>query len=268
MKLFVQIISYGIGFYALALVALYFFQDRMLFFPSSGRFGDCPEMERRNAGAVSVNGIRYYLKTTPDPDSWIVIFHGNAGNACDRTYFLDLLAEFNANLVVFEYPGYGKDGNVPGESIFLKQALELVSHIKTKNPQHLPIYLMGESLGTGVATFVATQTEISGLMLISSYPSIARVAQYHYPFFPVIFLMKHKFNAHVWAGQTTTPVIAFHGRNDDIIPVDFARLQVLNFKGKKELTEIDNCGHNDIVDVGEKIIQEKIRSFLLNTRNH
>lgn len=266
MKLLIQIISYGMGFYALALVALYFFQGRMLFFPSSPPFGDCPDMEQRHARAESVNGIRYYLKAAADPDRYIIVFHGNAGSACDRTYFLDLLADFNAAVVVFEYPGYGQDGKVPGEAIILEQALDLVAHIKKKNSRHLPVYLMGESLGTGVATFVAAQTPISGLILISAYTSIAQVAQYHYPFFPVKWLLRHRFSAHVWAGETNTPAILFHGIEDDIIPVHFARAQVLNFKGKKELTEINSCGHNDIMDRGKTIIQEKIKEFLSDTR--
>ena len=266
MKSFIQIISYVMVFYTLILVALYFFQDKMLFFPSTSQFGDCPEMERRNARAQTIGGIRYYLETKPEPDSWIVIFHGNAGNACDRVYFLDLLKEFNSNLIVFEYPGYGKDLNVPGESIFLQQALDLILYIKKKDHQKLPVYLMGESLGTGVATFIAAQTDINGLILISAYPSLAKVAQYHYPLFPVKFLMKHKFPAHTWAGQTTTRVILFHGIKDDIIPIHFARQQYLNFKGEKELVEIPDCGHNDIIDTGEKILQQKIRGFLSNTR--
>jgi len=211
-------------------------------------------MEQRNARAETVGDIRYYLKTKSDPDSWIIIFHGNAGNACDRVYFLDFLKEFNSNLVVFEYPGYGKDLNTPGEAIFLKQALELILHIKR--------------MGTGVATFVATQTDIKGLILISVYTSIAQVAQHHYFWLPVKFLMKHKFLAHTWAGQTRTPVILFHGINDDIIPIHFARQQILNFKGEKELIEIPNCGHNDIIDTGEKILQEKIRDFIFKTKGN
>jgi len=265
MKTIIQVVSFGISCYILILVALYFFQDKLLFFPGPTPFGDCPEMERRNARAETVGDIRYYLKTKSDPDAWIIIFHGNAGNACDRTYFLDLLKEFNSNLVVFEYPGYGKDLNAPGETLFLKQALELILHIKKTDRDSLPIYLMGESLGTGVATWIATRTDIRGLILISSYTSIAQVAQHHYFWLPVKFLMKHKFLAHTWAGQTQTPVILFHGVNDDIIPVHFARHQILNFKGEKELVEIPNCGHNDIMDIGEKIIQKKIRGFLSNT---
>ncbi|MCD4676185.1 MAG: alpha/beta hydrolase [Desulfobacula sp.] len=265
MKFIIQVISFGLSCYALILVALYFFQDKLLFFPGPTPFGDCPEMEQRNARAETLKDIRYYQKIKPEPDNWIIIFHGNAGNACDRTYFLDFLKDFNSNLIVFEYPGYGKDSNAPGETIFLNQALELISHIKKKDKARLPVYLMGESLGTGVATWIATKTDIKGLILISSYTSIAQVAQHHYSWLPVKFLMKHKFLAHTWAGQTRTPVILFHGINDNIIPIHFARQQFLNFKGEKELVEIPDCGHNDIIDTGEKILKEKLWQFLLKT---
>ncbi|MBC2704095.1 alpha/beta hydrolase [Desulfobacula sp.] len=268
MKLIIQVISFGIVCYSLILVVLYFFQDKLLFFPGPTPFGNCPEMEQRNARAETVGDIRYYLKTKSDPDSWIIIFHGNAGNACDRVYFLDFLKEFNSNLVVFEYPGYGKDLNTPGEAIFLKQALELIFHIKRKDQENLSVYLMGESLGTGVATWIATRTDIKGLILISPYTSIAQVGQHHYFWLPVKFLMKHKFLAHTWAGQTRTPAILFHGINDDIIPIHFARQQILNFKGEKELVEIKDCGHNDIMDTGEKILQGKIHDFILKARGN
>lgn len=265
MKSIVTFLLFCIACYALIIAALYFFQDKFLFFPGPTAFGDCPEMERHDARAKTVKDIRYYLKTNPKPESWIVIFHGNAGNACDRTYFLDLLGHLNANLVVFEYPGFGKDDRKPGESLMLKQALDLVHHIKENNPEELPIYLMGESLGTGVATFVATQTDIAGLILISAYTSIANVARHHYPWAPVKYVLKHKFCADRWATQTTAPALLFHGINDDIIPIRFARRQILNFKGDKKLVEIPNCGHNDIIDVGETTIKKEIFDFISNT---
>jgi len=262
MKLILNLICYCFIGYTLILAALYFFQEKLLFFPGPTSFGDCPEMEKRNASAEIFGDIRYYLQTRPKPDNWIVIFHGNAGNACDRTYFLDLLKGFNANVVVFEYPGFGKDSNTPKETLILKQAHELILHIKQKNQEELPIYLMGESLGTGVATWASTQTDINGLILISPYTSLAGVAQHHYSWAPVKYLMKHKFEASLWAGQTRTPAILFHGINDDIIPIRFARSQVLNFKGDKKLVEIPGCGHNDIFDVAEKRIQKEIHDFI------
>ncbi|RLB99876.1 MAG: hypothetical protein DRH34_11940, partial [Deltaproteobacteria bacterium] len=99
MKLILNLICYCFIGYTLILAALYFFQEKLLFFPGPTSFGDCPEMEKRNASAEIFGDIRYYLQTRPKPDNWIVIFHGNAGNACGRTYFLDLLKGFNANVV-------------------------------------------------------------------------------------------------------------------------------------------------------------------------
>ncbi len=282
MKFFIQILGTGLLFYFIIGAALYFFQEKMLFFPMGTPFGTCSQMDRYGVKAVESNGVRYYLREISTPDNWIILFHGNAGNACDRTYFWDLLSDLNSNFVIFEYPGYGGDGRSPGEKLILKQALELVIQIKKLNDNKLPagaltagaltagalpagalpIYLMGESLGTGVATWVATQTKISGLILVSAYTSIADVAQTHYPWLPVKFLLKHKFPADVWARQTISPAILFHGIDDDIIPITFARKQVANFKEPAELIEIEKCGHNDIVDVGGIILQERIKAFI------
>ena len=259
MKVLMMVIGCGMALYSFILAAFYLFQEKMIFFPGPARFGDCPDMQRRSAKAESFGDIRYYIQKSPSPEQWIIIFHGNAGNACDRTYFLDLLEGFPANRVVFEYPGFGRDGKKPGEPVILEGALALVNHIKTLDPG-LPVYLMGESLGTGVAAFVASQTRISGLILISAYPSLARVARYHYPWLPVHRLMKHRFEASAWAGQT--PALLFHGTADDIIPIRFAREQLACFKGESSLVEIPGAGHNDITDVGTDLIREKIRSFI------
>lgn len=199
MKFFIQIIGIGLLFYCVIGAALYFFQEKMLFFPMGAPFGTCPQMDHYGAKAVASNGIRYYIKEQSDPDSWVVIFHGNAGNACDRTYFWDLLSGTQANLVVFEYPGFGGDTQSPGEKLILEQALKLVFQIKNTPSGTLPIYLMGESLGTGVATWVSTQTKISGLILVSAYTSLADVGQNHYPWLPVKYLLKHRFSAEGWA---------------------------------------------------------------------
>ncbi len=254
----------GIAFYCFILVLFYLFQEKMIFFPGPARFGDCREMELRGTQAESSGDVRYYIRKKPSPDNWIVIFHGNAGNACDRTYFLELLLDFNSNLVVFEYPGFAQDGNKPGEALILDKAVALIRHIETLNPSGLPIYLLGESLGTGVATYAATRTKISGLILISAYTSLARVGQYHYPWLPVKRLMKHRFEASAWAGQTLTPALLFHGTADDTIPIRFAREQSACFKGHKEMVEIPGAGHNDITDVGATIIRGKIRLFMAN----
>lgn len=262
MKFIIQIFGFAAGAYVLVVIALYFFQEKMLFYPMGSAYGNCPEMTRKNARAVSKQGIRYYMKEKKDAVSWIVIFYGNGGSACDRGYFLDLLDKIPVNIVVFEYPGYGRDNNRPGEKIILVQALALIQEIKRANTSLLPIYLLGESLGTGVATFVASKTQVSGLILVSAYTSISALAQKHYPFFPVRILLRHPFRADLWAQKVFAPVLIFHGKNDDIIPIEFSREQIGNFKGKSELVELDNCGHNDIISIGETMIRAKIQNMV------
>jgi len=261
----IHLILFLITVYSFLLAVLYFFQEKFLFYPGTTPFKNCPEMKKRSAVAVRSGNLRYYLKQNSSPDNWIIIFHGNAGNACERTYFLDFFEAFSSNIVVLEYPGFGNDVNSPGEFLILNQALELVSHIKEQNHDSLPVYLMGESLGTGVATWVATQIDISGLILISSYTSIASVAQYHYPWAPAKYLLKHKFRAEAWAGKADAPVIQFHGTKDEIIPIEFARQQHINFNHEKKFVEIPGCGHNDILDAGKNQIQNEIYNFISKT---
>lgn len=267
MKLVIQIIAMALACYGMIVAVLYFFQEKMLFFPMGQAFGNCRQMERYGAEAVSSNGIRYYLKRTKSAESWIIVFHGNAGNACDRSYFFDLLTGLKSHVVLCEYPGYGGDNRKPGEKIILEQALMLVKEIKkqeikTRNDKHLPVFLLGESLGTGVATWVSSQTPVSGLILISAYTAIVDVARHHYPWLPVQYLLRDRFEASVWASETTTPAILFHGIEDDIIPIKFARKQVKHFRSDAELFEIEHCGHNDIVDTGKMLIKKEINRFV------
>lgn len=125
--------------YGLVLAGFYFFQGKFLFFPGSSSFGDCPEMENRNAVASRFGKIRYYFQAKSKPDSQIIMFHGNAGTACDRTYFLDLLRALDSNVILFEYPGYGRDSDTPGEALILEQARDPDLKLKENDPDDLPV---------------------------------------------------------------------------------------------------------------------------------
>ncbi len=262
MKSVIIFFSISCIFYTVILIVMYLFQEKFLFFPDQRPFGQCPEMLNRNVISRQAGDVRFYSKEIENSDRWVIIFHGNAGNACDRTYLFDLLKDTKSNIAILEYPGYGNDLNKPSQRLILEHAFKLVKHIKTMDPKSLPIYLLGESLGTGVATFVASTAEVSGLILISAYTSISDVAQHHYPWLPVKYLIKHSFNATLWARNTKIPALLFHGVNDDIIPIEVARQQLDNFSGQKNLIEISDGGHNDIVDVGGNILHENIKVLI------
>jgi len=233
-----------------------------MFGPEPGKFGDCPEMEQVGAEAVFFEDLRYYILRNPRPEQWFIIFQGINGNACGRAHFFDLLSGFNANFLVFEYPGYGQDGNTPGQNLILEKALALLKHIDSLNTDRLPVYIVAESFGTGVATFVANKTKVNGLILISPYTSLANIAQSRYPWLPVKFFMKNPFPASEWAAQIKTPVLIFHGTEDLTIPIGFAREQFAAFTGEKEMVEIPGAGHHNIKEIAWNIIRKKLMEFV------
>jgi uncharacterized protein len=261
-KILMVIIACGAGLYGLILIFFYFFQEKIMFDPGPGKFGICPEMEQAGAEAVFFEDIRYYILRQPDPKHWFIIFHGISGNACGRTHFFDMLSALNANFVVFEYPGYGEDGKTPGQTLILEKALALLKHIDTLNSSGLPVYLLAESFGTGVATFAAAKTKVQGLILISPYPSLSAVAQNRYPWLPIKHFMRHPFPASDWAAQVQTPALIFHGTKDITIPIRLAREQFAAFAGEKEMKEIAGAEHYNIKEMAKGIIREKVKEFI------
>ena len=259
--LIVKIILTCLAAYCIVVILAFLFQDKMMYFPA-GEFGKCPEAERMGVKAVENGNVRFYVRKADRPKLCMVFFHGNAGSACDRMYFIDMFEELPADLVVFEYPGYGGDPRKPGETVILEEALALINILQSDYSDQLPVFLAGESLGTGVATWLAGQTQIKGLVLISPYTSIVDVAAAHYPFLPVRLLSRNRFLAEHWAKNVNTPAIAFHGKKDTIIPIRFARQQIEHFKGDARLVELENTGHNDILVNGRESIQSRVKQFI------
>jgi len=252
----------GAGIYGLIVLAVFVFQNRLMFFPSGAKFGNCPAAEQSGMEAVREGNTRYYVRRASPSSPWIVVFHGNAGSACDRIYFAELFRSLDANIVLFEYPGYGGDSRKPGQTLILDEARRLIHHVRDKTPDGTRLFLLGESLGTGVAVWLAGEMPVAGLILVSPYTSIVDVAAAHYFWLPVRLLLKNRFPADRWAEKVEAPVIAFHGKQDRIIPIPFARRQIKNFTGRADLFEIDDAGHNDITVTAGRFIRDEVRRFV------
>ena len=137
-------------------------------------------------------------------------FSGNANNVIE---FLDNVAPKikEYNFIGFNYPGYvGSDGK-PSEQCILKYALEIYDNYK-------PDIIIGRSLGSAVAAYVATNRKSKKLVLITPFDSIVNVAKSKYPLLPVNKLVKYKFNEYLWVKNIDIPVNILLVKNDDIIP--------------------------------------------------
>ncbi len=251
--------------YCLFVIFVYFTQSSLLFFPDNRDFSSCPNLETYSSYPQVIQQdnqeIRFYLRHLPDARGWVIHFHGNAGGACDRSFILENIGDLSLNIILAEYPGYSGDANKPGEKAFLSNAKTLLHYVEEQNKHDLPIFLYGESLGTGVGIKLASESDIKGLILQSPYTSIAEIGQHHYPYLPVKFLAKHKFKADEWAKQVKSDVIILHGKKDRIIPIEFGGKLGASFPGNVDFQEFPDRAHNDMVSDNPRY-WNAVRSFL------
>ena len=181
----------------------------------------------RNGGWMAINRkvrgsrerIRFYMKETHSAKALILHFHGNAGSACGRVPLAKRMKEKGIHYVFVEYPGFSKDRKRPTQKRTLANALEVYDFIKRKmNPQNLPLFAHGTSLGSGVATYLAGKRSLAGLILHAPFTSMKEVADHLFKG-GGRFVTKYTFMAKDWAPLVLSPVLALHARKDEMIPL-------------------------------------------------
>lgn len=251
--------------YCLLVLVVYFFQDKLVFFPKDHPFADCKQAT--TDGFVSIDKtfddshIRLLMKRG-DAEAWLLLFHGNGGTACASLSFAEKLASLPIGIALAEYPGYEGDSEKPSQESLLANALAIYDFLKFDKPE-VPIMLYGESLGTGVATYVASRRKTLGLMLQSPYTSAVDVGQYRYPFLPVRPLTHNPFPAYEWAPQVEAPVLILHGTADWSVPIRFGEEESKHFKHLARFVKIEGAGHNDVTEKEPGRFWGEVSAFIL-----
>jgi len=181
----------------------------------------------------------------------VVIFHGNAGFALHRAGLVDILRGTDTgsgcNFYLFEYPGYGSRPGKPSESEFVKSAIEALEDLRRKNG--LPLVLLGESLGTGVASLVARDLNPppSGLLLVTPFDSLVSVAELHYPWLPVRWILRDRYDSASALKHYEGPVVLLLAGGDEIVPPELGKKLYEKVPGPKLLLTVEGSDHNGVV---------------------
>ncbi len=142
----------------------------------------------------------------------LILYFG--GNASDITSFFNYTSNINAyEIISFNYRGYINSQGKPSEKNLFDDALKIYD----KYAKNKDIIVVGRSLGTGVATYLASKREVKGLILITPYDSILSIAKTSYPFFPIDILLRHKFESTKYIKNLTIPVVLIQVENDKVI---------------------------------------------------
>lgn len=239
-------------FYVGACALVFAFQRKLLYLPVVRTAALVDQlarekgMERWTNSAGQFIGMKRIYTNQPSVGC-VFMMYGNASSSAGCSVYADAIqSAAPLDFYVLEYPGYEDRPGAPSRESLLAAAKAAFQLLRTNQP----IYLVGESLGTGAASFLAGEfpEKISGLMLLSPFHRLADVAQIHYPWLPARWLMQDDF----WSEQS---LHKYHGLvgvmidgKDEVVPAIFGHKLFDGYVGPKKLWEYPNCHH---VQLGE-----------------
>ncbi len=241
--------------YVLLGALLYVRQDGMIYFPDQTPFADCDDLSR--AERIDMGGTRGYFFQNGTSTKLAVIYHGNAGRACDRAYYQAALTHAGYSWLIVEYTGYAGDGAKPTTSTVLDDVTRVSAWIDKQN--FLSVAVIGESIGVIPSSYHAHLGKVDKLVLITPFESLGSVAEDYYPVYPTSFMIRHNKSNSEWASSAKN-VLVIYGTQDTLIPPAHAmELFAALSQGNKQLLAI-NGEHNDVPAFGET--QISIMGFL------
>lgn len=235
------------------LTLLYFAQGFLIYQARQGNEVELlthASLERVEPWRDSSGSIIGWWRPNPSARNRVVVFHGNAGYALHRTHFIEALHGLSGDLAwearVFEYPGYGARPGTPSEKLLIAEAVAALTEIQAGDPR--PLYILGESLGSGVASAVAAQLKerIAGVALLVPYESLTHAASFQYPFVPVKWLMRDRYdNAQALRNYGGRVAFLLAEKDEVVTFVGGERLHS-GYHGPKFLHVFPETGHNDV----------------------
>jgi pimeloyl-ACP methyl ester carboxylesterase len=161
--------------------------------------------------------------------------------------------------LLVDYRGYAASGGSPSEKALVEDAFLWHAEALKRAP-HSKIYVFGRSLGSGVAVQLAAARPVAGVILVTPYDSMVEVAAHHYPFLPVRWLLRHRFESIRHAPRVWAPLLCLAAARDQVIPIVHARRLYDAWRAPKRWVELPQAGHNSTDDAPE--FWREIRGFL------
>lgn len=238
--------------YFLITIMLYFFQEKLIFLPTKlpqdHEYNFLHEFEEFNLttddGAV-LNALHFKAQA---PKGLILYFHGNAGDLSRWGDITGFFVEQNYNVIVMDYRTYGKSTGKLSEEALHADAQRFYDYaLKRYSEKEITLY--GRSLGTGIATKLASKNNPVRLVLESPYHSLRDVAKDRFPFLPVKWFLKYQFLSSDYIQNVNCQIAIFHGTADNVISYSYGKRLFDTISGKnKKLFTIEEGEHNNLIE--------------------
>jgi len=242
--------------YAVVLLMLWRFQDRILFQPPAGVARSPVEARYIEYRAADGADLFAYLVGDCKQDSTIVIaFHGNAEIARWLVaWAATLVSESNVCVLLPEYRGYDGLAGVPTYATSSYDARAAIRYVRDSlGVPSENVVLFGHSLGSAIAAELAASERPRSLVLQAPFSSARAMAgRMAIPGLSAFFRVISRIHFDTIARVHTLdlPVWVTHGDRDIVVPVRMGR-EVFDAAAQRgELLIVHGAGHNDVAEVG------------------
>ena len=208
--------------YIIIIVFVYFYQRNLLYHPSENNYlnnkivFDYEEIFIETGDNIKLKS--WFIKKNLSKFKTILFFHGNAGNLLNRVHKLNELNKLDVNILLISWRSFSGNKGKASEKNLYYDANGAIKWLNEQRINNNNIILYGESLGTGVATELASKNKFAGVILESPFTSIADAAKIYYPYLPVNLLLKDRYDSKNKIKKINSPILIMHGKKDNIVP--------------------------------------------------
>jgi hypothetical protein len=241
-----------IALYVLSGLIVYLFQEKFIFLdgsiPADYQFDLKSNYEEINLKAddgANLNAIHF---KTENSKGVILYFHGNGGDLRRWAKVTEYYVGLDYDVIVMDYRGYGKSTGKRTEVKLMSDAAMFYDYALNHYRED-EITLYGRSLGTGIASYLASRRDSKQLILETPYYDFKSVAQRYYPIFPVGLALRFNFKSHIYLKDAKCPIYIFHGTEDEVVPYASAKKLYKSIPaGQARFFSIEGGKHKNLID--------------------
>ena len=239
-KLLAGLLALPVLGYGAACSWMYAKQRDLMYFPQATR-ADAAQTDFGIArNGVMLNG---WLVNPGQPRA--VIYFG--GNAERIESMRDEFAQWfpGSSVYLVPYRGFGASEGEPSEAALFEDALAVYDQASARQPG-APIAVIGRSLGSGVASYVASRRPVAGLVLVTPFDSMAAVAHAHYPWLPVKWLVQDRYESTRYVAKYDGPALVVRAGHDQVIPAVHTDRLVAAFARPPRVLDLPEADHGNV----------------------
>jgi len=251
--------------YILGGIALYFLQDYILFHPVTLKRDhkyDFPEKNKEINIPITENSnlnIVQFFSTDTVTKGVVLYFHGNKKNISWYAKYSPYFTKYGYEVWLIDYPGFGKSTGKLTEQTLYDWANYMYNFARTRFSAD-SIIVYGKSMGTGIATHLASLHPCKKLILETPYYDYPSVIKHYLPIYPIEWMIHYKIPTHDYLEKVIVPITILQGTDDRLVTYNNAIRLKPFLKAGDEFVTIDGGSHNDLYDFKETI--EKLDSLL------